>query len=269
MLDASQLDVADKGMMYMTQQGFGGSNFGPQPGDEDLGVRFVMDIMEDQDASAKEGRPIYKEVPFVQIMTPGDREIFMVMADEEYISRFPKQWEAFQRMNDEDAVEGTPLSEWPGINRAQAEELKFYNCHTLEQLANVADSQLQEFQGFGTLRERARRYLAASRDQAEANEKQALEDRLKNLEDKLEQAGETIRDQNVIIEAMKAGGLQPQAQPQLQPQPVVQQATAAEILAPVVPEAAEWDVPAEPEPEPEAAASEEPAPPKRRRRAPI
>lgn len=202
MLDSSKLDVADRGMMHMAQAGFGQRN-GPQPGDEELMVRFISDIVEDREASQREGRPIFKEVPFVQIMTPGDREIFSVMADQGYKQRFPKQWEAYERMQDEDAIEGTPLSEWPGIKRAQAEELKFYNVHTLEQLANVPDHQIDNFQGFATIRERARRYLAASKDQAEANEKEALEKRLASLEEKLELASNTIAEQNVMIDTLK------------------------------------------------------------------
>lgn len=203
------LAEADMGLTMMAFQQSG--QLGPQPGDETMLVRFVMQTLEDTRASEEAGRPIFKDVPFVEIMAPGDREIFSELANDDHKTRWPKQWEAFETRQNQDVVEGTPLSEWPGIARSTAEELKFFNIHTLEQLANVNDSNVQNFQGLGTLREKAKRYMSYAGVQAEANAAIELENRLQEMERQLREQAETIRTQEAIIERATASQAQPQA----------------------------------------------------------
>lgn len=195
------LAEADMGLTMMAFQQSG--QLGPQPGDENMLVRFVTHVLEDKNETKKQGRPIHKEHVFVEIMAPGEREVFSELADNSHKARWPKHWEAFEKRQNQETVEGTPLSEWPGITRAMAEDLKFFNIYTVEQLATVSDGNVQNFQGLTTLREKAKKYLIYANDQAEANANDELEKRLKALEEMANKQAETIREQEAIINALK------------------------------------------------------------------
>jgi len=84
-------------------------------------------------------------------------------------------------------MEGTPLTEWTGITRSQAEELKFWNIRTVEQLAACSDQNTQNFKGLATLKQSAQQYLdAASGKDAKYEElmemNRALMSRIEELE---------------------------------------------------------------------------------------
>lgn len=139
-------------------------------GDENLLVRFYMHPRQDLEATAREGRPIWREAVYVTIMQPGNKDSIVTRpAREMDKQRFAKQFASF-RQGEEQMPEGTPLSEWPGVSRSQIEELKFFNVHTVEQLANLSDSNAQNIMGYSLLREAASAYLEAAETNAFANE---------------------------------------------------------------------------------------------------
>lgn len=135
--------------------------------DDKLVVHFTMEPKEDQDATAREGRPIFKEVPFVMIMVPGDKDsIIHREAGELDTARFPRQFAAFKNKQDQNAVSGTPLSAAPWLQRTQVRELEYFNCYTVEQLASMSDTNASKFAGINQLREMARTMVAAAKEQA-------------------------------------------------------------------------------------------------------
>ena len=128
-------------------------------GDSSLWVQFGLEPMPDDTASAKEGRPIFKEVEHIKIMQPGNKEsIILRPVTEIDKNRFRKQYENWKAGHKE-LVEGTPLEQWPAVTRAQVEELKFFNVRTVEQLADMSDAHAQKFMGVNTLRRLAREYI--------------------------------------------------------------------------------------------------------------
>lgn len=142
-----------------------------RPGDEKLWITFYKYPEKDEEASQAEGRPIYREVDYVRIVTPGDKDNIPerpVRDAPEYSDkrRFAKQWLAYQASQKQDEVNGTPLAAWPAISRAQVEELKFFGCHTVEQLAGLSDTHAQKFMGIQALKKRAADFLALAKDQA-------------------------------------------------------------------------------------------------------
>lgn len=129
----------------------------------------------------QQGRPIYKDVDYVQIFTPGNQlNIIDTPVREEHKRRFAQQWAQYQAAHGADSGQvGTPVSAWPYLTASQAEEFKALKFFTIEQLANASDQQLQSLGMVGganphVIRERAKAYLAAAAGAAPA-ESQAAE----------------------------------------------------------------------------------------------
>lgn len=141
---------------------------------QNLFVRFVMHPHPDRKETQKQGRPIFKEIPYVDIRTPGDRtsHIFRPVNDLDK-QKWPKHWEAFLSKKDQ-PQEGMPLEHWPLMNRAMVEELKYFGIRTVEQLAHMNDSSAQNFMGIRAWMDKAQAFLAVSKKSSEA-EKIALE----------------------------------------------------------------------------------------------
>ena len=134
--------------------------------DKNLRVMFSTFPQIDQDASTKEGRPIYKEVPYITIMIPGERDVVHRAAWQKDYDRFPMQHQAFLNKQNQDVASGTPLKLLPWMTAAQVKELEFFNCYTVEQLAKLADSRAGNFMGIQALKQRAKDYLVAAKESA-------------------------------------------------------------------------------------------------------
>lgn len=123
-------------------------------------ARFFMDSIQDEAATVREGRPIFKQVERVEIILPGNphtRPVFNVT--DEHRQQYAKEYEAFKQ-GLEMAPEGTPIEEWPILNRAQVLELKALGFYTVENIADAADYNLQKIgRGFYALREKAKAFL--------------------------------------------------------------------------------------------------------------
>ena len=132
--------------------------------------------------SQKQGRPIFKEKLYVEIRVPGQRDIQACRpATHADKNRFPRHLEAFEKRV-EAPTEGMPLIEWPKITRSQAEKLAFLNVKTIEQLAGMKDSNIQQFMGGYALREKAIKWLEFN-DTANADrEKEELKATVARLE---------------------------------------------------------------------------------------
>lgn len=142
---------------------------GPGPGDEKLRVLFYNRPKQDMNKSAKEGRPVYKDVVYIMIEVPGDRTMQVDKpADDADKARFPKQWEAFLR-KETAPLEGTPLEEWPALTQARRMELKGSNILTVEDVAGLPDNLLPRL-GFDghALRKQAQAWLDRAKEGAEA-----------------------------------------------------------------------------------------------------
>jgi hypothetical protein len=126
--------------------------------------RFHVTPVKLEFASAQAGRPIFEDREFVDIITPGSRnQIAHEPVGEEHKRLWPKEYEAF-RAGREAPLQGTPLADWPGMNRARVEELAYFNVRTVEELAGVNDIQLQNLgMGVRSERDKARLFLEAAR----------------------------------------------------------------------------------------------------------
>lgn len=122
--------------------------------------RFFEDTVQDEVASAREGRPIFRTEERVQIIMPGNPLSSPVqVVNESHKQRWPKQYDQF-KAGLEQAPDGTPLEEWPILNRAMVKELKHLEIHTIEQCAALDDQACQRI-GMGALelRKKAQAYF--------------------------------------------------------------------------------------------------------------
>lgn len=134
--------------------------------DNRLRVSFFMHPEQDMDQSAKEGRPIFVEKEYIQIMVPGERDVVVRPAWQRDFDRFPQQYLAFKAKKDQDVVSGTPLNVLTFLSKAQVKELEYFNCVTVEQLASMPDSTAQKFMQINKLKQLAKDYLQAAKETA-------------------------------------------------------------------------------------------------------
>jgi predicted SnoaL-like aldol condensation-catalyzing enzyme len=168
--------------------------------DERLYAQFFIQAIQDDAATLKEGRPIFKDTEFVRIMVPGDRDNIVVRpAHQQDKERFAKQYLAFKTRNSE-VVEGTMLEHWPSITRAQVEELKFFHVRTVEQLATIADVHAQKFMGINHLRQQARDYMEQSKDNAPIVQMRA---ELEERDNKIESLEKAMNDMAEQLKALR------------------------------------------------------------------
>ena len=146
--------------------------------DASLMVKFFLREKEDKTATAAEGRPIFKELEYVEIRVPGKRDALACRpATEADKNRFPRHYDMFKRRV-EAPTEGTPLAEWPQISRSMAEELSFLRIKTVEQFVQMSDGDASKIRGGLGLKQKAKEFLQYSDKTKLISEKQNLEQRL-------------------------------------------------------------------------------------------
>lgn len=174
-------------------------NYGKAGEDEKgLLVKFYLRSTQNPAKSAEAGRPIFEEVEYVTIMVPGDRDnVIDRPIQESDVQRFRGAYMRFKQ-GAEIQSPGTPLAAWPGITRAQVDELKYFNVETVEQLASMGDEPAQKFAGINELRRRAKAFLEASEDNAKVEkmeyELQQRDEKIALLEARLEQLEAALQE---------------------------------------------------------------------------
>lgn len=146
-------------------------------------VTFYTDAVELKYESERQKRPIFKDVPFIRKMVPGDaNNIVERAAKEQDMQQYPRQWAEYEAMNKSGEVIGTPLEKWPNVTRAQIKELKYVECHTVEQLAQMSDGNLMKMgAGFRPLRESALQWLDSLNVAKVDEEKESLKKQVAEL----------------------------------------------------------------------------------------
>ena len=155
--------------------------------DKSLMVKFFYKERPDSAKSEELGRPVFKEVAYIELRVAGQRDVQAcrpaTVADKQ---RFPRHFDAFERRV-EAPTEGMPLSEWPQITRTQAEELSFLNVKTVEQMATVKDSNISNMMGGYSLREKAQKWLEVNDKQSVDREKEELRGQVAELQAQMRQ----------------------------------------------------------------------------------
>jgi hypothetical protein len=121
--------------------------------------RFYLDPVQDDLATAREGRPMFRQMERVEMFIPGNPWTQPVHnVTDEHRARWPREYEQFRQGIDQTA-DGTPLEEWPVLNRAQVLELKGLQIQTIEEVATLSDAACQRAMGLRQLRMKAKAFL--------------------------------------------------------------------------------------------------------------
>lgn len=193
-------------------------------GDEALFVRFRSHPRKDEAASQKEGRPIFKSVEYVSISSPGDKFNQIDRPAYRYDKqRFRRQYQAF-KAHQQDQSSGTPLSKWPLMDAAQVEELKYFNVHTVEQLALMPDGNIPNVGNISHLKRQAIDFLELAKGNAPLVQ---MRSELEKRDGMLEAMQRQMEEQNRIIRELQARSdarPEPEAKPAKAKKPQSQEA---------------------------------------------
>lgn len=130
-------------------------------------AKFYSADVRDDAASAARGRYVGRKIDMVRVIIPGDKHnIVERRVREPDKARWPKAWEAYRKMEDF-VPDGTLIDTWPMLSRAQVEDMKYNNIYTVEQLAELPDSNLSAL-GLGArmMRKHAQAFIEASKNGA-------------------------------------------------------------------------------------------------------
>ncbi len=152
-----------------------------------VAVSFGLYPSLDNHQTKAAGHDVYKDVEFVKIAVPGDRNsLFFQPSNASYRERFPRAYADFKQRDRAPTV-GMPIEQWAPISRSVALTLRAAHIDTVEALAAVHDGNLDRLgSNMRSLREKARAWLADAATGAEAirlaGEKQALQDQITALQ---------------------------------------------------------------------------------------
>jgi hypothetical protein len=126
------------------------------------------------------GRPIFVDREYIRKIVPGDKDnIVQRPVRNEDREHYRIQYTRFKEGLSQASV-GTPLEQWPGVTKAQAKQLRYYEIHTVEQLASVSDEALSKLGPLMAIRNKAQDWVKTSRgmkpvEEARAETKRAME----------------------------------------------------------------------------------------------
>lgn len=152
---------------------------------------FYYRQVQDVEKSEECGFPVFKDVPYVKIFSPGNAlEIPDFRVKKEHQRRWPREWEAFLK-GEEVPLNGFPLEEWPRMTRSMVETLKGLRIFTLEDFVAASDQNIRQIGPmFVNAKYQAKEFLEthgsekARIERLEA-EKAELEARISKLEAKI------------------------------------------------------------------------------------
>lgn len=223
-------------------------------------LRMWRDTAQNRFLSEKLGRPIFDEVIFVEVIAPGSGNSTPVFELERVFApdmqhpdplRGAKYEELKQFVDDfkkneeggDSTLSGTPLEQWPEMNRSLVATLKAQGVFTVDALAVLPDGKLTIVGPDGrTWREKAKAYIENAKGGAYATE---LAAKLENLSTELAAGQERERAMAARIQELENSG-KTGATP-VPAEVVAPEKTAADAIAEI---AAAQAVPVTPQPAP-------------------
>ncbi|MGL4999521.1 MAG: hypothetical protein ACRC5T_11180 [Cetobacterium sp.] len=154
-------------------------------------MKFYIEAVKDEEKTIEEGRSIFVDREYIKIIPVGDKNTVVCRPvktnwdggtppDSE---RWTNLYTAFKNQQMQ-VTEGTPLNEWAVLSKSQVEMMKAANVHTVEQLTQVSDNNLNNLgMGARVLRDKAVAFLQQAKDGSSLNKYQ---DRVEVLEKQIE-----------------------------------------------------------------------------------
>jgi hypothetical protein len=162
---------------------------------DNLPVEFTIEPMHMAFRSESEGRPIYEDREFIRIYIPGNRssEVYREATDKdrkEYADAYKKFKDG---LTGDDQLSGTPLSAWPAMTPSLIREFQAAGVKTVEHLANLSDTAMQNFMGAREWVVKANAYIKQAEDssfaQRVASENEALKRDMEMLKQQMAELG--------------------------------------------------------------------------------
>ena len=100
---------------------------------------------------------------YVEIRSLGDSCTYIGKTTQEFVSMFPKEWEAHQSGQDNVDYGGRDLTEIPGFTQAMRLSYKLRGIHNLEMLAGASDAAVSSL-GLGAITARKMAQLLLKED---------------------------------------------------------------------------------------------------------
>jgi len=190
------MDIPHHEMNYNSKGGH--VDFGS---DDKLIVQFMTKAVQNKLASMEAGRPVFENQTFVRVQQPGERDFLERPIQQTDRQRWPRHWAAFEAGN-EQMPAGTPIAILFPNDGALVETLRYHKVMTVEQLADLNDTQKQNI-GMGAL-EWTRRAIAFLESASGGKEFQAISDELKHAREENAGLRQQMAEMNAKIDAMAA-----------------------------------------------------------------
>lgn len=180
-------------------------------------VRIWTDPVENPFQSEKQGRPIFDEAIYLEVIAPGSKgstPVFLVertfhetvglppQRSPQY-ETFAEQIKAYKENATVSGITGTPLAEWPEVSRSLAASLRASEIYTVEALAALPDNKLNLVGPDGrTWRTKAATWLESTKDAGVAT---ALAAQLEQANDRNARMEAQMAEMSAQIAALSAG----------------------------------------------------------------
>lgn len=186
-----------------------------------LMVTFYPKSVKDEAASKEAGYAQFKTVDYIKIQWDNDdsvvdRPVMHSDDDSDYwylhsdLKKYPMQWQAYQSGQQVQIV-GIPIENLFFNDPGKADTYKHANIHTIEQLAETADSILQRFMGGIADKQTAQKYLAKAKDNFALEQLSAETNNVKEENDflKLQMKELQLQMSRLVEEKLKAAHSEP------------------------------------------------------------
>ncbi len=175
----------------------------PGAGDDRLHVEFHMELAQNAERTTAEGRPIFEEVEYIRIYSPGDRNnVIDCPVHDMHRARFEQRYRRWRQSVDKNnAIQGTPLEKWTELQRGDVESLRFLHIYTVEQLASLDDNTLSKHPGLRTMMKKAKDWLDVAVKSAAASRLRAEKEKAEARTAELEADQKVLRERLAKLEA--------------------------------------------------------------------
>lgn len=159
-------------------------------------LSFEWDAKQNKFESEKAGRVVCDKVLMMRIISPAQQKsevVYEVQREnkkevirrrDDLFQRYGEQIEAFIKGNETGDLQGTPIDEWPAIDVRTKTELKLNGVFTIEAMAELSDTGLQNIgHGGRELQKKAQAFIAVADGTAEPQKMAAtIEKQAKEIE---------------------------------------------------------------------------------------
>lgn len=153
---------------------------------------FFVEPVPDEKATEESGAVRMRELEMVRIVVAGDMlNVATSPVTAEIKQRFATQYDAWKAKRQEMHIDGTPLKNWPMIPAIRIAEFNAVGIFSVENLAAVADGNINRLADGRIWREKAKAWLESAKENGAAAKYAAENERLRStMEDMQRQIDE-------------------------------------------------------------------------------